>query len=96
MNVLSYFPLSNQRAEIVSQITVHSCTIKESVWKHFYEQLVDTGQFHREGMFFQGKKRLRAISGLRVATAYLAKTSVIARNVGHSSWEAERPRGWTM
>lgn len=38
-------------------------------------------------MFFQGKKRLRPISGLRVAPAYLAKTSVIARDVGHGSWK---------
>jgi len=42
-------------------------------------------------MFFQGKKRLRPNSGLRVATAYLAKTSVIARNVGHCSWAACGP-----
>lgn len=42
-------------------------------------------------MFFQGKKRLRPISGLCDATAYLAKTSVIARNVGHGSWEACGP-----
>lgn len=42
-------------------------------------------------MFFQGKKMLRPILGLCVATAYLAKASVIARNVGHSSWEAGGP-----
>lgn len=50
-------------------------------------------------MFFQGKKRLRPISGLHVATAYLAKTSVKARDVGHSSWEAcspEHTRGRSM
>lgn len=48
--------------------------------------------FTRGGMFFQGKKkRLRPISGLCVATAYLAKTSVIARNVGHDSWEVCSP-----
>lgn len=34
---------------------------------------------------------LRPIAVLRVATAYLAKTSVIAKNVGHSSWEASDP-----
>lgn len=37
---------------------------------------------------WKGKKRLSPDSGLRVATAYLAKTSVIARNVGRRSCEA--------
>lgn len=37
---------------------------------------------------WKGKKRLSPDSGLRVATAYLAKTSVIARNVGRCSCEA--------
>lgn len=37
---------------------------------------------------WKGKKRLSPDSGLRVATAYLAQTSVIARNVGRCSCEA--------
>lgn len=45
----------------------------------------------RLGDFFKEKKSSRPIPGLFVATVYLARTSVVARNVLHCSWTAWGP-----